>query len=76
METPNKNEPNESNELDNETVAILMRQTTYTREEALISLKENGSIEKCISKYLGIKPKIEQEMSNNQKIFKSIREFI
>jgi len=74
MKKSNETETEPENE--NENIEILMRQTTYTREEAILSLKENGNLEKCISKYLGIKPKIEQEMSNNQKIFKSIREFI
>jgi hypothetical protein len=60
-----------------ELVEILMRQTTYTKEESLNLLTEHkGDIEKCISIYLGIKPKIENEISTNQKIFKSIREFI
>ena len=60
-----------------ELVEILMRQTNYTKEEALNLLTENkGDIEKCISIYLGTKPKIEPEISTNQKIFKSIREFI
>uniref|UniRef100_A0A6C0EXX4 UBA domain-containing protein n=1 Tax=viral metagenome TaxID=1070528 RepID=A0A6C0EXX4_9ZZZZ len=60
-----------------ELVEILRRQTTYTKEEALLLLTENkGDIEKCISIYLGIKPKPEPEISTNQKIFKSIREFI
>ncbi len=60
-----------------ELVEILMRQTTYTKEECIVLLTENKEdIEKCISIYLGIKPKKEPEISTNQKIFKSIREFI
>lgn len=67
--------PNENNE--NELISILMRQTTYTREESLKLLNDNNyNIEKCISKYLGIKPKDEPHISTNQKIFKSIRDFI
>ena len=57
-------------------ICIIMRQTTYTREEATKLLSELGSIEKCIKHYLGIKPKEDPNLSTNQKIFKSIREFI
>ena len=35
-------------------ICIIMRQTTYTREEATKLLSELGSIEKCIKHYLGI----------------------
>lgn len=61
----------------NELSAILMRQTTYTQEESILLLTQNkGNLEKCISIYLGIKPKVEPEKTTNQMIFKSIREFI
>jgi hypothetical protein len=62
---------------DNETneIQIIMRQTTYTKEEAEILFNELGSVEKCIHRYLGIKPKEEPKISTNQKIFKSIRDF-
>jgi len=56
-------------------IKIIMRQTTYTREEAEKLLVELGSVEKCIAHYLGIKPKGEPQLSTNQKIFKSIRDF-
>ncbi len=56
-------------------IQIIMRQTTYTKEEAEILFAELGSIEKCIHHYLGIKPKEEPNISTNQKIFKSIRDF-
>ncbi len=62
---------------ENEIIAILMRQTTYTKEESIKILNNNNyNIEKCISVYLGIKPKDEPQISTNQKIFKSIRDFI
>ena len=61
--------------VDIELVDILMRQTTYTKEEAIQSLKENNNnIEKCIELFLEIKPKKQAEMSINQKIFKNIRD--
>jgi hypothetical protein len=56
-------------------INIIMRQTTYTKEEAEILFNELGSVEKCIAHYLGIKPKEEPTISTNQKIFKSIRDF-
>jgi hypothetical protein len=62
-------------ESDIDFISILMRQTTYTKEEAIQSLKENNNnIEKCIEIFLEIPPKKEPEMSVNQKIFKNIRE--
>ena len=57
-------------------ICIVMRQTNYTREETIKLLSELGTVEKCIKHYLGIKPKEEPNLSTNQKIFKSIREFI
>ena len=55
-------------------ISIIMRQTTYTKEEATRALQENKNIEKCIELFLEIPPKKEPEMSVNQKIFKNIRE--
>jgi len=73
----NNNEHNETNKIiDNEkNIEIIMRQTTYTREETIHFLNELGTVEKCIKQYLGIKPKEEPNLSTNQKIFKSIRDF-
>ena len=56
-------------------ITIIMRQTTYTKEEAETLFNELGSVEKCIAHYLGIKPKEPPAISTNQKIFKSIRDF-
>lgn len=56
-------------------IKIIMRQTTYTREESEKLFIELGSVEKCIAHYLGIEPKGEPQLSTNQKIFKSIRDF-
>jgi hypothetical protein len=69
------NENNHVNDFDSD-VSIIMRQTTYTIEEATTLLNQLGSVEKCIQYYLGIKPKEEPNLSTNQKIFKSIRDFI
>ena len=63
-----------ANEIQNE-IQIIMRQTTYTKEEAETYFEKFGSVEKCIHHYLGIKPKEEPTLSTNQKIFKSIRDF-
>ena len=65
---------NQNNTVENE-INIIMRQTTYTKEEAEKLFSELGTVEKCIQHYLGIKPKEEPNLSTNQKIFKSIREF-
>jgi hypothetical protein len=63
------------NDSESEFISILMRQTTYTKEQAIESLKKNNNdIEKCIAEFLEIPPKTEPIMSLNQKIFKSIRE--
>ena len=52
-----------------------MRQTTYTKDEAVKLLQEkNNDLEKCIAHFLEIPPKKEPEMSVNQKIFKNIRD--
>jgi len=70
---PDSQESQESQ--DSELVTILMRQTTYTKEESIKLLKEtNNNIEKCIELFLEIKPKKNPEMSVNQMIFKNIRE--
>ena len=67
----NSQKQNEFEEL----VSMLMRQTTYTKEEAINHLKDmNNNVEKCIEVFLEIKPKKEPEMSVNQKIFKNIRD--
>jgi hypothetical protein len=55
-------------------ISILMRQTTYTKEECTELLKTN-TLEECISKYLNIEKKEEPIKTTNQNIFKTIREF-
>ena len=68
------NEIMEKNEIKNE-IKIIMRQTSYTKEEAETYFEQFGTVEKCIHHYLGIIPKEEPNLSTNQKIFKSIRDF-
>ena len=55
-------------------ISILMRQTTYTKEECTELLKTN-TLEECISKYLNIEKKEEPIKTTNQNIFKTLREF-
>jgi hypothetical protein len=55
-------------------ISILMRQTTYTKEECTELLKTN-TLEESISKYLNIEKKEEPIKTTNQNIFKTIREF-
>lgn len=57
-------------------IAVVMRQTQYTREEAEASLQRNSTIEACIKEYLEVKEKPSESVTVNQGIFKSIREFI
>ncbi len=67
----------EKREIEEQSVKVIMRQTDYTKEQALESLNRNGNIEKCIEEYLGVTKKHEcHSMSTNQAIYKSIREWM
>ena len=59
-----------------EEVDIIIRQTSYTREKSLELLKLHGTVEEVIKEYLGITQKVEEPVSTNQGIFKSIRNFL
>jgi hypothetical protein len=59
-----------------EEVNIIIRQTSYTREKSLELLKLHGTVEEVIKEYLGITKKVEEPVSTNQGIFKSIRNFL
>jgi len=59
-----------------EEVDIIIRQTSYTREKSLELLKLHGTVENVIKEYLGITKKVEEPVSTNQGIFKSIRNFL
>jgi hypothetical protein len=58
-------------------IKVIMRQTNYSREQALESLHKNISVEKCIEEYLGITKKNNPTpMSTNQAIYRSLREWL
>jgi hypothetical protein len=59
-----------------EEINVIVRQTSYTREKSLELLKLHGTVEEVIKDYLGVTKKIEEPVSTNQGIFKSIRNFI
>jgi hypothetical protein len=59
-----------------EEINIIVRQTSYSRERSLELLKLHGTVEEVIKDYLGITKKVEQPVSTNQGIFKSIRNFL
>ena len=69
-----KNKEQEKNRI----IAMIKRQTNYNEEEIIKKLEEyNNNIEKIIREYHGIlETKPEKEISTNQKIFKSIRDFM
>lgn len=59
-----------------EQLDIIVRQTSYTREDAIELLKKHGSVEEVIKDYLGVEKKVDTSVSTNQGIFKSIRKFL
>ncbi len=59
-----------------EEINIIIRQTSYSREKSLELLKLHGTVEDVIKDYLGVTKKLEQPVSTNQGIFKSIRKFL
>jgi len=61
--------------VDDNEVSIVMRQTNYTRDEAIESLKRNKSVEASIAEYLGVTKKVTPVYTTNQGIFKTIRDF-
>ena len=55
---------------------IILTQTNYTKEDAIIALqKHNGDIKKVIKEYMGIPEKIKETKikSVNQEIYKQLR---
>jgi hypothetical protein len=56
-------------------IQMLMRQTIYTREEAIESFERNKTIDKCIEEYLGCQKKNDMPTTTNQAIFKTMRDF-
>ncbi len=72
----NKNEQIRKEKEEND-IKILMRQTSYTKEQAIESLHKNKTIEKCIEEYLGVDKKSNMNKSStNQAIYKSLREWL
>ena len=60
-----------------ENIKIIRRQTDYNLEQAEEALVRNKSVEKCIEEFLGVKKNIEpKNISTNQAIYKSIREWM
>jgi hypothetical protein len=60
------------------TIRFIMRQTNYDKETILEKLKEHeNNIEKIIREFhgLSLEKKDDFQGSNNQKIFKTIREY-
>lgn len=56
-------------------IKMIMRQTSYTREETEEKMKEcDNNVEKVILNFLGGSKVKERETTNNQKIFKAFRE--
>jgi hypothetical protein len=63
-------------DIDERVIDCLMRQTNYTKEEAIESIQRNKTLDVAIKEYLGVKPKEPVPITVNQGIFKSIRDFI
>jgi hypothetical protein len=73
-EQPTKQQLEIKEQIEETLIKMLMRQTTYTREEAIASFEKNKTIDKCIEEYLGYEKK-EEKITTNQAIFKTIRTF-
>jgi len=57
-------------------IAILMRNTNYTREVCIEKLELHGNVEAVIKEYLGIRTEKSSTVSVNQGIYTSIRKFL
>jgi len=58
----------------NNLVEIIMRQTNFTREEAITQLTANNNdYLQVIKKYMGVTEKKEPWKTNNQEIFRQLR---
>ena len=66
----------EDSTMNNELISAIMRQTNYTREEAIEALEKHKTLEAVIKDYLGVTEKPNVPVSVNQGIFQSIRNFI
>jgi len=63
-------------DIDDRIIDCLMRQTNYTKEEAIESIQRNKTLDVAIKQYLGIVKKEPEPITVNQGIFKSLRDFI
>jgi hypothetical protein len=59
-----------------EEIAILLRNTNYTREVCIEKLQIHGNVEAVIKDYLGIRVEKQSTVSVNQGIYTSIRNFL
>jgi hypothetical protein len=57
-------------------IAILLRNTNYTRETCIEKLEALGSVEAVIKEYLGIRAEKTPVTTVNQGIYASIRKFL
>jgi hypothetical protein len=57
-------------------IAILLRNTNYSREVCLEKLDTLGNVEAVIKDYLGIRTEKPDTVSVNQGIYTSIRKFL
>lgn len=77
-----KKEPEKSNqekqeEIKQNMLKVIMRQTDYDLEKAEESLCKYGTVEKCIEEYLGVVSVLKtKQLTTNQAIYKSIREWM
>ena len=76
MSTNTITESESETKCDEESISLIMRQTNYTRELCIEKLK-SMTIEDIIKEYLGIIKKdiATSSGTNNQNIFKAIRDF-
>jgi hypothetical protein len=57
-------------------IAILLRNTNYSREICVEKLNELGSVEAVIKDYLGVRVEKYSTVTVNQGIYTSIRKFL
>ena len=74
MEVTKEPEPKEPDEIDE--IAILLRNTNYSREVCTEKLEIHGSVEAVIKDYLGVRPEKVTSRTVNQGIYTSIRNFL
>jgi len=63
----------ENNELE---INKILKQTNYSREQAIEELNKHGDYIKVIKNYMGLKKIEEKKLTINQQKFKDIRNFL